>query len=293
MYIENFSVEKGHLYATYRKENSQMAKVDLGKVIGPVGPKGDTGAKGDTGPQGPIGPKGDTGSAGTDGKSAYAYAVEGGYTRTEEEFATKLAEEMPTTLPNPNALTFTGAVTGSYDGSAPLSVDIPQGGGGSSGGYVDTIIADIEITEEVNTYRTSTLTSDQVEALKNADIIYFSAKLEKPSEQTSRGKLLASIYGSYYHAAKFFYNDAAYTKVTPSSSAYGGDIAESISVKNPASGKYFQSIRWKNTDDQYGGEVGEQTRASIVIPSGSVFYLSTSTVFGVGTTAKLIARRFL
>ena len=29
------------------------------------------------------------------------------------------------TLPNPNSITFTGAVTGSYDGSEPLSVDIP------------------------------------------------------------------------------------------------------------------------------------------------------------------------
>ena len=30
------------------------------------------------------------------------------------------------TLPNPNAITFTGAVTGSYDGSSPLSVKIPS-----------------------------------------------------------------------------------------------------------------------------------------------------------------------
>ena len=37
---------------------------------------------------------------------------------------------IPTALPNPNALTFTGAVTGSYDGSAPLEVAIPSGGGG-------------------------------------------------------------------------------------------------------------------------------------------------------------------
>ena len=62
------------------------------------------------------------------GKSAYQYAVEGGYTGTEAEFAAKLAEEMPDKLPNPNALTFTGAVTGSYDGSAPLEVAIPSGG---------------------------------------------------------------------------------------------------------------------------------------------------------------------
>ena len=41
---------------------------------------------------------------------------------------------IPDKLPNPNALTFTGAVTGSYDGSAPLSVAIPSGEGGTGGG---------------------------------------------------------------------------------------------------------------------------------------------------------------
>lgn len=38
--------------------------------------------------------------------------------------------DIPSTLPNPNALTFTGAATGTYDGSAPLTVNIPEGGGG-------------------------------------------------------------------------------------------------------------------------------------------------------------------
>ena len=47
---------------------------------------------------------------------------------------TTLAEktDIPSSLPNPNALTFTGAVTGSYDGSAPMSVEIPSGGGSGS-----------------------------------------------------------------------------------------------------------------------------------------------------------------
>ena len=40
------------------------------------------------------------------------------------------AISIPDKLPNPNALTFTGAVSGSYDGSAPLDVEIPSGGGG-------------------------------------------------------------------------------------------------------------------------------------------------------------------
>ena len=34
-------------------------------------------------------------------------------------------EDIPTTLPNPNALTFTGAATGSYDGSTAKTVNIP------------------------------------------------------------------------------------------------------------------------------------------------------------------------
>lgn len=105
---------------TWTASKTDMPAVDGANI---KGPKGDTGAPGAQGPQGPAG------ANGADGKSAYAYAVEGGYTGTEMEFAAKLAEEMPATLPNPNALTFTGAVTGSYDGSAALSVEIPSGGG--------------------------------------------------------------------------------------------------------------------------------------------------------------------
>ena len=83
------------------------------------------------------------------GKSAYAYAVEGGYTGTESEFAAKLAEEMPDKLPNPHALTFTGAVTGSYDGSAPLEVAIPSGG---DAGKRVRHIATVSVTEGTTSY---------------------------------------------------------------------------------------------------------------------------------------------
>ena len=79
--------------------------------------------------RGEIGPAGADGTTGADGKSAYAYAVEGGYTGTELEFKDKLAAEK---FVNPYALTFAGAVTGSYDGSEALTVEIPSGGGGSN-----------------------------------------------------------------------------------------------------------------------------------------------------------------
>lgn len=64
---------------------------------GPQGPKGDTGEKGEKGDTGEKGEKGDSvkGDKGDAGKTAYQYAVEGGYTGTEAEFASKLAAAIP------------------------------------------------------------------------------------------------------------------------------------------------------------------------------------------------------
>ena len=41
------------------------------------------------------------------------------------------SSDIPSTLPNPHPLTFTGAVEATYDGSTPVEVEIPSGGGGS------------------------------------------------------------------------------------------------------------------------------------------------------------------
>ena len=75
------------------------------------------------------------------GKTAYQYAQDGGYTGTETEFAEKLAQktDIPSALPNPNALTLTGAVTATYDGSTAVSVEIPSGGGGHWETVLDTV----------------------------------------------------------------------------------------------------------------------------------------------------------
>ena len=72
---------------------------------GPQGPKGDKGDTGAAGKDGAQGPKG------ADGKTAYKYAQDGGYTGTEEEFASDLHEAMNPAQANWNendetALTF-------------------------------------------------------------------------------------------------------------------------------------------------------------------------------------------
>lgn len=65
------------------------------------------------------------GENGTDGKSAYQFAQEAGYTGTEADFSKKLNQ---TTFANPFPITFTGAASATYDGSSAVTVDLPSGG---------------------------------------------------------------------------------------------------------------------------------------------------------------------
>ena len=53
------------------------------------------------------------------------------------------AVDIPTTLPNPNALTFTGAVNATYDGSTAVSVEIPSGGTDISLGLASAAVGQI------------------------------------------------------------------------------------------------------------------------------------------------------
>ena len=77
--------EEGGLYLTYTGEAPAQGAAELRLFIQP-GPKSGHAAPASWS-------SGFGGTAGRDGKSAYAYAVAGGYTGTEEEFAAKLARE--------------------------------------------------------------------------------------------------------------------------------------------------------------------------------------------------------
>ena len=95
--IDNFNIENGRLYANYVDryadvkansfsiknkrlivEGDNMAKVDLGQVVGATGATGPQGPKGDTGATGPQGPKGDTGATGAAGITP-TFSIENGH----------------------------------------------------------------------------------------------------------------------------------------------------------------------------------------------------------------------
>ena len=188
-----------------------------------------------------------------DGKSAYSYAQDGGYTGTEAEFAAKLAAEK---LPNPYPLTFTGAVSGSYDGSTPLSVEIPSGGSGGGGALSGLTIADnydIELISHViidqNNIPTAGITVTQkddgspfaydglliwtdAKSASSYTTFNFNGYTNYPIEMTHGNKNLLSVYitdgttmsiiidrirniikQSYYDTGNLFYPDAVFSRV--------------------------------------------------------------------------------
>lgn len=67
--------------------------------------------------------------AGENGKSAYKFAQDAGYTGTETDFSKKLNQA---TFANPFPLTFTGAASATYDGSEAVTIDLPSGEGVST-----------------------------------------------------------------------------------------------------------------------------------------------------------------
>ena len=83
---------------------------------------------------------------GKDGKDGADYVLTDADKAGIAEEAAKLVDvDVPEKLANPHALTFTGAVTGTYDGSEPLNVVIPSGGGGTGGASVEL---DSTLTEQ-------------------------------------------------------------------------------------------------------------------------------------------------
>lgn len=184
-------------------------KGDTGDT-GPAGPKGDTGATGPQGIQGPVGPQGpqgeqgpqgiqgETGPTGADGKSAYRYAQDGGYIGTEAEFVAKLAQEMPTTLPNPNKLILSGAVTAEYDGSEAVSVEIPSGGGGSAGGSEYELLCD----QSFDLDGTGTSIEVQLPASPKGFVLYLGIQVDSPATSDTMtfsvdGATIPSYFGLF------------------------------------------------------------------------------------------------
>ena len=248
---------------------------------------------------------------GEDGKSAYQYAQDGGYTGTEAEFAEKLAAECDTyTLPVASSTVLGGvkpadktdAMTQAVGVDANGALWTEPGSGGGSGGYEDTVLFEIATTEEVSLIESDTLSNLGVaEKLCNADFIYSDVSIVPPSNEsyTANGKIISfSVFKVGVYPEWPFLGQT--NGIVPKfGSNYNGEIKivhlgqylnYAGNPVRPMIGmfKTAQYIATKFTDFQKTAE-----KSVLENPGRYVFHIDTDTAFGAGTTIRIVARRYL
>ena len=170
---------------------------------------------------------------------------------------------IPEKLPNPNALTFTGAVEGSYDGSEPVSVEIPQG---LSAEW--ELISDITTEEEVGEVVIENISLKKV--FIQATVIGTAT-----NEKTINGHIKINGF-TYFYASSLSLSAADGTRFTCSFAEVIGDSKRhhSAALNNNTYQSTVQNTGW----------FGDGTPInSVVINAAS----ANNRVFGIGSNFKI------
>ena len=209
----------------------------------------------------------------------------------KQEIAEAAAEmvSIPTALPNPNALTFTGAATGSYDGSAPLSVEIPGGGSGNNDWE---LLADVTLTEDVATIAITQTPSGEAFSVRELVIIGtpisdgtnktvqfapYATEIKYGVELMSMGEVLSSTDGgtSYLSALIQVLPEVVYSRTQYS--LYNSDVGYANKLN---------ASRLRNEANVSSAENGDPiTKFAIGVWSGG-----TAGVFRAGTKMRVYGR---
>ena len=192
---------------------------------------------------------------------------------------------IPTKLPNPNALTFTGAVTGSYDGSAALTVEIPSGGGGDGKTKYQTIL-DTVTTDEAQTLLYP-LTDEQISILNNADYWQFEITMYL-SGSTNIGETLGKLYVTTWttYATNTIINNTQMIPSTDVSYATPANACAIYKLSGNGLGVRFVGVKVKNYADA-DAEIKTILGSNLV--SGTKLRVYGETNIPSGTKIKLFA----
>lgn len=282
--------EAGKAEFSWTASKAGMPTVSPQSVTLPQGPQGE---KGEPGADGNDGPKG---VPGADGKSAYQYALDGGYTGTEEEFAEKLADCSSYTLPIATSETLGGVkpVAKSDDMTQSVGVDADGGlwtklGATTGTGGVFKTIADFTTTETVSEIQIPIDTDELVELCHSAKELRVLIHIEKDTSDTTTvdGNIEFGANPGWY--AKF----ATVAKVIPAATTDWQNYSDTYIVAFCDAGQYVPSPVLIAKATQNAAATVEATQVNWISPDisyvskGHFFYVRGTQNMGAGTRVVL------
>ena len=216
---------------------------ESGEFDGPKGDKGDPGKDGYTPVKGIDYFDGKDGEPGEDGKSAYQYALDSGYTGTEEEFAEKMAEEG-----------CSGGMTVTDDGNGNVTIETSgEAGGASDPGSSNAVL-----------YTPQTLTPEQQkQARDNVGAWPIIDVVELPTENIREDCFYRLLSGSFAHKQVVHSRWTCYcVEDLPETGepAFSGDLSDSSSV--------VVTAYYKVTDGSVSAYVPAQLGPMFGVPEG-------------------------
>lgn len=119
-------------------------------------------------------------------------------------------------LPNPHPLTFTGAVSETYDGSSAKTITIPSGGGGGGSGMNLSLVYE-------NTFKSVASIKETIDALNGKENFVFNIEFTIPSDSTTTATITnADLYnGEFDFPIAYYVGYGNYSTSYPKKAAYG------------------------------------------------------------------------
>ena len=184
-----------------------------------------------------------------------------------------------TALPNPFPLTFSGAVTASYDGSEEVNVEIPSGGG------IKETIVEETFTESITAYEYP-FTDADVAKINSAKSVRF--LLISPTGTTGLQGITFGIYRpTWYSFPEKFKNNGNVSTGNVSAVAVIGRMYDFIFDRD--AGVYFDIDNLSGHFSNMTAKPASYVNNSELVESNDILKLSTTTESGfpIGTTVKV------
>ena len=185
------------------------------------------------------------------------------------------AADLPNTLPNPNAITFTGAVEATYDGSQGISIEIPTGGTGGVSSWNDLTDKPNLVGRDVSG-NTFLIDDTEVTAQTGAEIFNdYENNIATGNYSHAEGEnTVASGYASHTEGYNTFasswntHAEGNSTKATNSNahaegqeSVASGDTSHAEGRNTKASGNYSHAEGYYTEAGNYSHSEGSNTKA--------------------------------